>query len=85
MSSGTTEYLLDIWGTSATDVFACGWNGTILHYDGVQWRVMDTPVTFPLCALLGNASNDVYSVGYVGTILHYDGAEWTKQPSGTLS
>ena len=34
MDSGTTNLLRDVWGSSATDVFAVGWGGTILHYDG---------------------------------------------------
>jgi hypothetical protein len=32
MTSGTTENLYGIWGNSGNDVFAVGWNGTILYY-----------------------------------------------------
>jgi hypothetical protein len=32
--SGTTQDLWSVWGTSASDVWAVGWNGTILHYNG---------------------------------------------------
>jgi hypothetical protein len=31
MASGTTQGLIGVWGTSATDVFAVGGGGTILH------------------------------------------------------
>ena len=34
MKSGSTEFLYGVWGSSPTDVFAVGENGTILHYDG---------------------------------------------------
>jgi hypothetical protein len=34
MSSGTTERLYGVWGSSGSDVFAVGHNGTILHYGG---------------------------------------------------
>ena len=37
MSSGTTEDLWGVWGSSGSDVFAVGLEGTILHYDGVAW------------------------------------------------
>jgi hypothetical protein len=34
MTSGTTNDLNGVWGSSSSDVFAVGYNGTILHYDG---------------------------------------------------
>jgi hypothetical protein len=33
----TDEALLGVWGRRSDDVFAVGWNGTILHYDGAEW------------------------------------------------
>ena len=35
--SGTTEFLEGVWGTSASDVWAVGFGGTILHYNGTTW------------------------------------------------
>lgn len=29
-----------LWGSSATDIFAVGYYGTILHYDGTNWSLM---------------------------------------------
>ena len=40
MASGTSDYLSGIWGSSASDVFAVGGNGTVLHYDGSSWSPM---------------------------------------------
>jgi hypothetical protein len=34
MESGTTKDLDRVWGSSETDVFAVGVDGTILHYGG---------------------------------------------------
>lgn len=34
MSSGTTADLHAVWGSSSSDVFAVGTDGTILHYEG---------------------------------------------------
>jgi hypothetical protein len=36
MVSPTGQNLLDIWGTSGSDVYAVG-DGGILHYDGSTW------------------------------------------------
>jgi hypothetical protein len=38
--SGTVTALAAVWGTSSSDVFAVGWDGTILHYDGSGWTEM---------------------------------------------
>jgi hypothetical protein len=38
MESGTTEYLWSAWGTSGSDVFVVGGQGSILYYDGSSWR-----------------------------------------------
>ena len=40
MNSGTTDNLFAVWGTSATNVFAVGANGTILRYNGAVWSRM---------------------------------------------
>ncbi len=56
MDSGTTENLYDVWGSTATNVFAVGANGTILHYtpsvcmtvnprSGYKWQTLDVTIT----------------------------------------
>ena len=72
------DEVLDIWGSSAEDVFAVGWNwssatgthGSIFHYDGKVWTAMTTPTSQVLHAVWGSAANDVYAVGESATILH---------------
>ena len=45
------DWIYDVWGTSATDVYAVTFNnGDILHYDGSSWSVVD------LAALIPNSS-----------------------------
>lgn len=34
----TEAALLDVWGSSATDVWAVGEEGLVLHYDGAKWE-----------------------------------------------
>ena len=42
MSSGTTDNLESVWGSSGDDVFAVGGGGTILHYEGSAWSDMSS-------------------------------------------
>ena len=36
--------LSGIWGSAASDIWACGYDGTMLHWDGAAW----SPVSVPL-------------------------------------
>jgi hypothetical protein len=77
MNSGTKWDLNAVWGSSGSDVFAVGDDGTtILHYDGSSWSSMEKMGTWPakyLDAVWGSSGSDVFAVGKNGTILHYDG------------
>jgi len=83
MTSGTTNPLWGIWGSSASDVFAVGYMGTILHYDGSTWSAMTSGTTNQLMGIWGSSSSDVFAVGGVGTIRHYNGSSWSAMTSGT--
>src|SRR5207302_458891 len=76
MSIPTTNVLHDIWGTSATDVFAVGENGTILHFDGLAWSTMPSGSTANLASVWGASSTEVYASAGSNTILRYNGASW---------
>ena len=69
--------LRDLWGSSATDVFAVGYGGVILHYDGTAWTAMTRVTNATLHAVWGTGPDDVFAVGENFTILHYDGVQWT--------
>jgi hypothetical protein len=81
MDSGTTEDILGVWGSSGTDVFAVGYEGTILHYDGTAWTSMPSGTTNWLSGVWGTSGSDVYAVGGLGyndhqVILYFDGSSW---------
>jgi hypothetical protein len=82
MFAYTAETLGGVWGVSATDVFAVGSFGTILHYDGIAWSPMASPIVGDLSGVSGTGPNDVYAVGPGGMILRFNGAAWT-QVTGT--
>jgi hypothetical protein len=80
----TTEGLRDVWGSSGSDVFAVGTNGTILHYDGSAWAVMTTPEALESCSITGvwgSSSDHVFATfgGNTGCggVLQYNGSLWS--------
>lgn len=76
----TREDLFAVWGRSADDVWAVGWNGTIVHYDGFGWTQETTTATVPLTDVHGRPNpedpNDppgaIFAVGWRGTVLNRD-------------
>ena len=83
MTIDTTEDLNDIWGSSASDVFVVGDNGTIFQYNGIGWTSMDSGTSKGLECVWGSSGSDVFAAGSYGTILHYDGSSWSAMTSGT--
>ncbi len=75
--------LADLWGTSSSDVYAVGEEGTILHYDGTEWSAMTSGTDHNLNGVWGTSSSNVYAVAGGGMILHYNGTEWSEMTSGT--
>ena len=71
--------LYDIWGSAADDIFAVGYDGTIIHYNGADWSVMtgggDSPVR--LNSVWGTSDSSVYAAGSSGALLRYDGSGWS--------
>ncbi len=76
----TSAFLKGVWGSSATNVFAVGEEGTIVHYDGLEWNPMKSGITdqtIHLYGVWGSSSSDIYAVGSSGTILHFNGLNWS--------
>ena len=82
--SGTNQTLNAIWGSSSSDIFVVGNEGTILHYDGSNWNPQNSGTENPLYSVWGSGPSDVFAGGSRGTILHYDGTKWTQQDSDEL-
>lgn len=85
-----------IWGPSRDHLFAVGWMGCLLHFDGTRWQKLrggvidDEDQRFtaceentPLFAIDGNADGHAWAVGDDGMILHYDGQAWQREDSPT--
>jgi uncharacterized protein YjdB len=74
----------DIWGTSATSVYAVGAGG-IQNRGRSSWTPMASGTTRGLTGVWGTSATDVFAVGDAGTVLHYDGSSWSPMVSGTTA
>ena len=83
MHSGTSGILLGVWGNADDDVFAVGYDGAILHYDGISWSTMTSGTSNTLWGVWGSAGNNVFAVGCWGDVIwHYDGISWSTMTTG---
>lgn len=64
--------LRSVSALSSSNIYAVGDDGTIAHYDGKDWRLMDSGTTEWLYGVWASADTlDVFAVGAGGTILEY--------------
>jgi len=78
--------LTAVWGSSASDVWAVGSGGTVVHYDGVTWRPAATGIVETLHAVWGSGPADVWAVSSASVLLHTKGMQsgviaFTKLPA----
>ncbi len=79
----------DVWGTSHRDVYLVGEKGTVVHWDGTEWSIQQTPTTSDLRGVWGfekpDAGTELYAVGNGGTVIHGVNGTWTVEASTTAS
>jgi hypothetical protein len=78
--SGTTENLYAIYGTSVSDVWAAGNNGTFVHRDATKWTPLTPTTPARIDDLQAFTSTDAWAVGRADAstpvVLHFTGASW---------
>jgi hypothetical protein len=77
---GTDESFYSVHGSSPVDVYFTGTNGTVIHYDGTESRLIDAGVTTYVLDVWSNGSDDVYLVSE--DIVHFDGTAWETVDTG---
>ena len=75
--------LLAVSATSASDVWAVGSGGTILHHDGKAWTAVLSGTTDTLNAVWGSSPADVWIASSSSTILHGNATKWSVVPAFT--
>lgn len=74
VESPTCQNLYGVWGTAADNVWAVGDKGTIIHYDGTNWKVdaegsaLNPTVNYR--AILGQSASYFQVVGDTGSVYH---------------
>jgi hypothetical protein len=67
-----TDHLLDVWGSGASDIYAVGYNGRILHSTGNgDWTPLVSGTAHHLRGVWGRGPDDVFAVGEAGVVLHH--------------
>jgi hypothetical protein len=74
--SGTSAYLLSVWGNAPDTLYATGDHGTVLRYDGTQWNALIAPPSQLLRCSWGTTADNYY-VG-ADSLFHFDGRQWTN-------
>jgi len=80
----TQDWLFDVQGTSANDVYACGSKGAMFHFDGTAWTAMSMGTNDAVVRMWKeDASGTLYAVGHKGRVWRNSGADWSGMTSGT--
>ncbi len=77
---GTNETVEQIWGSSNSDIYFVGNEGTIVHYDGADFVKMESGTEVDLTDIWGVSNSEIWVAGrdnYGSVILNYDENEWT--------
>ncbi|MBK5932870.1 glycosyl hydrolase [Rhodovulum imhoffii] len=84
-----------LWGNNRNELWAVGWMGAILRYDGRAWhrvrgcrvdgagKYAAHPENTPLFAIDGQTGGTAFTVGDDGMILRWSGVLWEAENSGT--
>jgi hypothetical protein len=73
----------DLWGASATELYAVGLNGVVARGSGTTWANVAVPTTRNLVSVHGTSTSDVFVVGE-DALLHFDGSHWTPIRTGPI-
>jgi hypothetical protein len=67
---------------SASEGWAVGDSGTILHYTGGSWQSVENPTSSTLTSVSMVSANEGWAVGPFDTILHYKEGSWQTVVDG---
>jgi hypothetical protein len=76
--------LKGVWGSTPEDVWAVGDQGTIIHWDGSEWRKISASITTPVTDVCGVSQSEVYLIAYdnissgTSAVFKFNGFAWEK-------
>lgn len=63
-------------GFSAADIYACGWDGEVWHFDGKSWGAKTSPVNSVLVDICCAGDGSVYACGRNGLLIKGRHDQW---------
>ena len=75
------HHLQDVWALTATDAWAVGDDGLILHYNGTVWSIVPAPHGDRINAIHMLSATSGWAVGDGGHIIRYNGSSWSSVSS----
>jgi hypothetical protein len=75
----------DVGGFAEDDIYACGGQGDLWHYDGNTWTMLDCPTNEFLTCLCCADNGTVYVGGRRGILLEGRADEWRIVSSGSTT
>ena len=83
MTSGTSEDLRGVWGTSTSNIYAVGENSTILHFDGSAWQkisssIEDLTAGLSFYSVGGSSAANVYALARYDYFLYLEDGVWNQ-------
>lgn len=85
MTSGTSEHLRGLGGTSGADVLAVGENGVVLHYNGADWSDASPGIPVAFNEAWMDAPNSAFVVGEGGTVERLENGVWSLLSLGSVT
>ncbi len=80
----TQDWIFDVTGTAADNVYACGAKGAMFHFDGAAWSPVAMGTSDAIVRMWKeDAGSTLYAVGHKGHIWTNTGAAWVGMNSGT--
>ncbi len=86
-TTGVTPKALQIvWGTGASDIWAAGSQGALVHWNGTAWNASySTGTTAFLWGGWSASASDLWVVGDNGTIIESNGSTFTPRSNGFVT
>ena len=85
LESPSQAPLLDIDGTQAKDLWAVGGGGTVLHFDGAQWRPVDSGTREGLIAVAASCTGQRVGCRHAGHGAPLRWTRWQRVDTGVSS
>jgi hypothetical protein len=80
----TNNFLFDVFGTGANNVYACGSRGVMYRFDGATWTPVETGSSQAIVRIWGlPGDGTLYAVGHGGRIWRNTGSGWSGMTSPT--